>query len=669
MGYSQCAVNAGGKKTLCGTSTFLEGTSEGTGKGIKWSVKSMPPGAVAPNIHGDDILTPEVTGMNTPGEYVFTISKTCKNNTVSTNDVTITSTGDTSKFTAGSDITTIWATTGTVDLQGVIPEGYEGEWSAVNLYTLERLQRSTDENSKFSDIHSATPTFSLIKKADHDIDPAYKLTLRIKSKFNATCKAEKSIIVRFIPNPKLEFKENDECTRSDGKILTYLSYQKGSPKFATLEKSVAGNPAFGTSITLIDIEQPQGGNLTYAGLIDNSFLGINTSAAGVYKFKLFVQNDSGKHTSQEIIYIRKGVAPGRINFIDPSYPEQKMEYAGGGTGGELQCNLAGKDNVLYINFSLDEKDNPKDVVNTFSVNGIIPKRGAPTLKLLNDGERKRAIEVTPPAGGWHIGTYQFSIETKNGECGISTNYYIHISDGERPNVEIEDVFVCYSGSGVVDNVEVMLPKIYKGVVEKSYFQEYSGEYKIVSENRPDGAEIPTSQEAKDRNLESKSTLISNFTMPGEYVFSIKAESLNGTDWLLEEEYLCSGTSREATFTINVSGKVGANAGNDQTDVYCRSRTVLIGNAIKGSKGQWIVKSAPPKATIANIEFSNEGITNRTIVSGLDITGTYVFSWNLGGMGACNDADDVEVEVYNEDCKKPYIITNPMMTSKTIKRRK
>ena len=204
MIYSQCTVNAGGGGTICGTSYTMQGSTTGTPTGAPvWTLVSKPSGAPDPVFSNVNSLTPNVTGMTFPGNYVFQVEQNCSPGGSVTSQVTLKAPGETSTFTAGPDITNVNATTGTVTLNGVVPDGYTASWSAYNIYRWERSSVKTDQNSQFSSTTSATPTFSLIKKANHDIDPAYVVTLRITSTNNPNCWYEDTAIVRFIPNPQI----------------------------------------------------------------------------------------------------------------------------------------------------------------------------------------------------------------------------------------------------------------------------------------------------------------------------------------------------------------------------------------------------------------------------------------------------------------------------------
>lgn len=62
--YSQCSVNAGPNKTICGTSTTLQGTQGPSTSGSPtWTLVSKPSGAPDPVITGVNTLTPNVSGM------------------------------------------------------------------------------------------------------------------------------------------------------------------------------------------------------------------------------------------------------------------------------------------------------------------------------------------------------------------------------------------------------------------------------------------------------------------------------------------------------------------------------------------------------------------------------------------------------------------------------
>src|SRR5690606_23253769 len=173
--YAQanCSVNAGGNVTICGTTHTLAGSAGGNTNGAPtWTIVSKPAGAPDPVISDINSYTPDVTDLDFPGTYVFEISQPCGTGTV-TSQVTITAPGSVATHTAGPDITNASAVTGTVTLNGVIPPGYTGQWTAINIYNQQRLSQTNSQNATFSDPTSETTTFSLINKANHDVDPAY----------------------------------------------------------------------------------------------------------------------------------------------------------------------------------------------------------------------------------------------------------------------------------------------------------------------------------------------------------------------------------------------------------------------------------------------------------------------------------------------------------------
>ncbi|WP_286432046.1 hypothetical protein [Myroides marinus] len=666
IGYAQCSVNAGGKFTTCGTSYTLKGEVEGGATNINWTIVKKPNGATDPVISNTTILNPSVTGMNKPGDYTFRLSKKCDDNRVVTSDVVITSTGDISSFSAGSDILTIPATTGTVQLNGVIPEGFTGKWRAVNIYELERFSRENSNNAEFNAIDITNPTFSLIKKADHDVDPAYRIYLKITSLYNPNCSYEKYIIVRFIPNPKVLFPQVIESCVSSMDAINYYDPLITSPFFETFQKNAAGNPAFGTTVVLNTISTPVGGSIEYLNF-DTRRFELKTTALGEYKFTFTIKNSTGEYTTPVLTYIKKGVKLKPISFLDSNYPEQHMVYAGGGSGGELLCNMVGSLTPVNINYSIDPNDDPITINSTASVDPrYVPGGVVPTIESFGAGLAKRYFKVIPPAGGWKIGTYVISMSySSNGLCPSNTTYYIHVSDGNRPDLSIDDVVVCYPGSGIVDAL-VSLPPVFQQVIEPTYMLDYSGQYEISLISKPDGAAVPTYDSYNTtRSLKSNQTVIHNLNMPGEYIFKVRvAGYIESVDWLVKEEYECSGASRETTFKVIVSEQVGSNAGSNQDDLFCRARTVLVGNNPGAGQGKWTVESAPA----GMVPTFSDDTNSRTIVAGLDMTGSYKFKWTIK-TGDCISSSIVEVITDQDNCKKPLIITNPTTTNKTIKRKK
>ena len=635
-----CNVNAGANVTICGTTTTLSGSSGGNTSGSPtWALVSKPAGAPDPVIVNPLTYNTGVTGLTYPGNYVFRISQPC---TVSaaTSDVTITAPGDVSAFSAGSDITNIPATTGTVTLNGVIPTGYTASWSAYNIYRWQRSSIKNMQNAQFSSTTSPTTTFSLIKKADHDIDPAYLVTLRITSNLNPNCWYEKSITVRFIPNPQVvPALSSSRCT-AQGSTSHFIPLQNTSPVFSQGYPSTpAASGNFGTTVTININSQPAGANITYSDIHDrNIYLG-GTIVTGIYKFTLSFSNAAGSYTTPEIIYTFNGIQPSYVSFLTASRPEQMMIYDSGDSGGEVHCNFAGQTTPITFLYTLAPSD-PASLITKTSNKGTPPPGGLPSVVDAGAGTTNRSATITPPAGGWRVGTYAFTVNTDNGACNISQSYYIHISDGNRQNITVPTTTVCYPGSGIV-TATVPLPAAYKGVVNSSYFQDFDGRYRLTLVSKPAGAANPTFEPYNSTLFTNTSTTISNLDTQGEYVFKIKADTYNtSVGAFLDKEYACSGTSLEGTFSIFVSTQVGANAGSTQT-IVGSTQTFLNGNNPGlTSTGIWTLVSKPAGAADPLIVTPGAYNTN---VTGLNNVGTYTFRWTVT-TGTCVSTNDLLVTV-------------------------
>lgn len=639
--YAQCSVNAGGNATICGTSYTLEGTSSGSTSGTPvWTLVSKPAGAPNPVVSNVNSLTPNVTGMTSPGNYVFQLAQNCSPSGSATSQVTITAPGANTGFTAGPDITNVNATTGTVTLNGVVPAGYTASWSAYNIYTWERSSIKTSQNSQFSSTTSATTTFSLIKKADHDIDPAYVVTLKITSINNPSCSYEDTAIVRFIPNPQIILRTPySECVISNGSPS--IPFEATSPKFSQGYPSAPGSSGnFGTTISMNVVSQPGGGNIAYQHIRDNNIYLTGINVVGTYKFTLTVANSAGTYTTPELTYTFNGTFPNSVSFLTAARPEQMMIYYSTGSGGEVHCNFAGQMAPITVMFALDSSD-PVTLTSTVTNSGTLPPGGAPVLSTVSGSgtSASRSFTVTPPTGGWRVGTYVLSVATSNGTCSRSQLYYIHISDGNRPNVTVPTTTVCYSGSGAV-TATIPLPAVYKGVVNTSYFQDFDGSYRLTLVSKPAGAADPVFEPYNNTLFTNTNTTISNLNMQGEYVFKIKADSYNTSiGAFLDKEYACSGTSLEGTFSVFVSAQIGANAGSAQT-LIGTTQTTFNANNPGVATGAWTLLTKPATATDPVIATPSAYNTN---VTGFNTPGVYTFRWTVT-TGSCVSTSDLTISV-------------------------
>lgn len=639
--YAQCSVNAGGNATICGTSYTLQGSSSGnTGGTPVWTLVSKPSGAPDPVISNVNSLTPNVTGMTSPGNYVFQVAQSCSPSGTTTSQVIITAPGEVSTFTAGPDITNVNATTGTVTLNGVVPNGYTASWSAYNIYRWERSGIKTNQNSQFGSTTSATTTFSLTNKANHDIDPAYVVTLRITSTNNPNCWYEDTAIIRFIPNPQiLPTVSTSRCISSGASH--YVALQSTSPKFSNAYAFTPGSSGnFGTTITLNVTSQPAGGNIAYSDIHDDNIYFTGVNVVGTYKFTLTITNTNGTFTTPELTYTFTGLQPNPVNFLTSSRPEQMMIYNSGNSGGEVQCGYAGQSTPITFYYTIDPADNPATINTSAALSGTPPPGGAPTVVDGGAGTATRTATVMPPVGGWRVGTYRFTITRNNaGACSSTQTYYIHISDGARPNVTVPTTTVCYPGSGIV-TATIPLPAVYKGIVNTSYFQDFDGRYRLTLVSKPAGAADPVFEPYANTLFTNTSTTISNLNIQGEYVFKIKADTYStSVGTFLDKEYACSLTSLEGIFSVFVSAQVSANAGSAQT-LIGTTQTMFNANNPGVATGAWTLISKPAGATDPVIAAPSAYNTN---VTGFNTPGTYTFRWAVT-TGTCTSTSDLTVNV-------------------------
>ncbi|PWN65939.1 hypothetical protein C1638_006020 [Chryseobacterium oncorhynchi] len=636
-----CSINAGANAVICGTSANLSGSPGGSTTGNPlWTLLSKPAGAPDPVIVNPSGYTTNVTGMTYPGNYVFNITQNCTTGTA-TSQVTITAPGDVSSFTAGPDITNISAATGAATLNAVIPTGYTASWTYYNIYNKEYYNQTTTTNATMSNTTTATPTLSLTKKANHDIDPAYRAVLRITSINNPNCWYEDDAIVRFIPNTQISLSAIQNRCYSSTETNRYISLSGTSPMFATNTTNSSGNPAFGTTVTLNVISQPAGGNISFSSLRNSSIYFNGVNVTGAYVFTITVTNAGGTYTTPQITYNYNGTDPQKVSFLDASYPDQMQYYSSGGSGGSVYCNMVGKATPITFYFKIDPL-HQASITTAIANSGITPPGGAPTFVLNGAGTMNRNVTVTPPAGGWRAGTYIIGISTGDGICKISQSYYIHISDGSRPNVMVPTTTVCYPGSGIV-TATIPLPTVYQGVINSSYLQGFDGRYDFTLISKPAGAATPIYESTNLRTITNTSTTISNLDKQGEYVFKIKAvPNAGGVDpGFLDREYACSGTSPESTFSIFVSAQVNANAGSNQTLEIGASQITLNGNNPgTSSTGIWTLVSKPAGAPVPVISNPSQYNTN---VTGLISSGAYTFRWTVT-TGTCSSFSDLTVNV-------------------------
>lgn len=634
---ANCTANAGGNAIICGSSTTLTGSASGNvgASSPTWTFISGP---VTPVIVSPNTMTTNVTGMTMDGDYTFTLSQPCGTG-IATSNVVITAHPRPASFTAGADIVNICATVGTTPLGGVIPAGYTGAWRTVNIWRYFRAGETISTNAQFSSTTIANPDFSLVNKANHQLDPAYWAILRITSA-DGVCSYEDTTVVSFVPNPSINAPLTTSRCVTASSPSHYINLT-AAPYFNTVYPATAGGST--TTITVNVLTQPAGANMSFARLEDNNFLFFNgVTQPGVYTFTLTVTNSCGTYTTPTLTYTFDGVRPNPVNLQPAGHvtPEQLVIYYATGSGGEVHCNLAGSTAPQSFYFSVDPLD-PPTVLTTVAPAGVIPPGGAPTVNVIGAGTYNREAIVTPPAGGWRIGTYRFSISVRNpdGSCGTSQSYYIHVSDNNRPEVEVPDVNVCYPGTGAI-SATINLPAVYKGVVNSSYFQDFVAYYNIQLITAPAGAAAPTYTTTDLRSITNTSTVISNLNRTGDYYFRITPVSGSSVGPFLEQEYACAGTLMQDTFMIRVEGRINSNAGSDQVLGGVNTAT-LVGNNPGTASGVWTLVSAPANVTPHIVNPSNPVTT----VTNMNIAGIYEFAWTITTpYGGCISTDNVSVNI-------------------------
>ncbi|MDD5150858.1 MAG: hypothetical protein PHC28_10350, partial [Flavobacterium sp.] len=631
--YSQnCTANAGGNVIVCGESTTLNGSVSGT-LGVGTPTWSFVSGPVTPTISSPNNLTTAVTGMSVDGNYVYQLSYPCGTG-ISQSLITVTAHPRPASFTAGTDITGICATTGTVNLAGVIPPGFTGHWTATSLYN----PSNGSANATLSDPDISNPVFSLINAANHDYDPAYKLTLIITS-VDGVCSYTDDMIVKFCPNPQINLNSASFCVPS-GSTSSWMDLSS-APFFNSNTTDSSGSTASGTAITLNVTSQPAGANMTFNNIDRQRIYFNGATIPGIYTFTMTITNCCGTFTTAPINFTINGTSPKSLIFQVPGHsaPEQLTLYSYGDSHGEVHCGIANTSTPELFYFNIDPADSPA-VTTTVTSSGILPPGASiPTITVFGTGTMSRYASVDPGASGWKVGTYRFDVSVSDGSCGTSNAYYIHVSDNSRLPIQVPDTSICYPGAGVT-STSIQLPQVYKQVVNSSYFQDFSGWYNFTVISQPVGSLPVQFTPESGRDLTDLTTTISNLSLPGDYVIRITPFNGNGVGNFLEQEYACSGISQMYDdFTIHIDQQINANSGADQV-FSCSSDVFLQGSTVGTGTGTWSLVSTPVGATTPVIINPNSLQSN---VTGFDTIGTYEFMWTItSAHGVCTSSDNVSM---------------------------
>lgn len=634
-----CAVNAGGNQTVCGSATTLTGSAGGT-LGAGSPVWSFISGPSAPVIASPNNLTTNVSGMIADGVYLFQLSQPCGIGTA-TSQVAITAHNRPASFTAGPDKTNMCATAGGVTLNGVIPPGYTGSWSAIQIFPLESQNSTVTGTSFFSSTTTGNPVFSV--PANHNTDPAYYAVLTIVSS-DGICSYKDTTVVRFCPNPALQVANSSICVPGNG--LSYFDLPATSPAFSTTTPGSAGAAANGTTITLNVSSQPAGGNIVFQSLNGRRITVTGATTPGNYTFTITVNNCCGSVTSAPMTFTVNGAAPNFVDFQPAGHaaPEQLTVYASSYSGGEVHCGIANTATPELFYFDVDAA-NP-GITTTVTNSGMLPPGAStPVITLSGAGTQHRIASVNPGASGWKVGTYRFTVTSGTSPCTIAQVYYIHIAAGNNPTpLAIADTTLCYSGSGTTSG-NIKLPAVYQGAINPSYLQDFLGYYNFQVISKPAGASTPQFPTPDQRRITQGSVTISNLDKAGDYVIRATTVNGNGVGPFLEQEYACSGVSgtQQDTFVIHLEEVISASAGGDQLLSCGTTTTTLVGNGYGPGSGLWSI-GAVPSGAIPALSAAANPVTDVTAMSA---AGNYYFAWTITNpSGNCKTSDTVLVTI---DC--------------------
>jgi gliding motility-associated-like protein len=664
--YGQnCTVNAGGNSIVCGDSTTLVGTLNGVSipGTINWTFISGP--GPLPTIVSPNSLVTDVTGMTMDGIYTFQLSSNCGSG-ISVDLVSVTAHPQPLSFTAGPDVSGICATVGTTTLNGNIPAGFSGSWSAFNIYYWNRFGDEVSTNAQFSNATIQNPDFSLIQTADHTIDPAYYGVLEITS-LDGICTYTDTTQIEFCPNPAI-IPPASYTICGLGDIYFYL--EPNSPMLASNSNYEGAGSDPAVIYTINEISKPAGAGTLTLNEIEGAYVDMSGfTVEGIYVISITIESPccGGPVTTAAITLDVHLDAPLNLDFNPGGvHPEQLSLYSWGNSAGEVHCGITNVATPELFYFDINAADLPSTVTSV-NFSGPLPTGAStPTVLESGSGTMSRVISVDPGVSGWKVGTYEFRINVGISPCQSVASYFIHISDGNRPEIEVRDTSLCYPGSGVM-SAEIIQPEIFQEQVDPTYFQQFNGSWSYAVVSKPIGSGTPIFDGVSDRELVDPTTTISNLTLPGDYVFTIKPFNGNGVGDFLQAEYACSGISGPLvdTFTVHIENKINANAGSDQA-LGCTSSIFLLGNSPGTGVGLWSSVSSPAGAS----PIISEPNEPSTVPTELTVAGAYTFNWNIMSQyGACvsNDAITFTISAVSPNAptfNDPSDITQPSCTVAT-----
>ncbi|WP_353718760.1 hypothetical protein [Dyadobacter sp. 676] len=578
-----CTINAGTDKSVCTANVSLNDANRNgsfTANPV-WTVVSQPAGANA-TFSDANALTPDVTGMNVGGTYVFRITQACGTG-VATDEVTVTAYPP-----PNQRLPTFSAcgSTSTITITGFLPAGYTGEWT------------TSSSEVTITPTSASAATITLNNPEQFKCGHQVSLTWTIKSPNGCTYDYFSAAFW--------------QQSAADIELETNYTINGCGSSFTMTPLPTGCNYSNTGLISLSNIVYPagySGPGLTYTGLISRSVAGFTT--AGTYTFRFTINLGACGTKSFDVTVTKIG------GTIPP----------GGAVTGPASQMFCLSENPATVNATFDFTD-PTLITNDSWVGWLETPSGSgtPVTSIAGSGTNTRTVTFARPASGWQAGRYRMYFEYAsggdvNGVCKNSQVYEFYFVGGTWINFDVPDVTVCTApgsptASYTYENVlPLELGTLTGGVTGGLYIGQWDIE-RISSQ----GPLTPFAH-----------AYYTGFNVNGLSVgmHTFRIAPAQDENSLLYKLYQCAGSNFSDTFTVTVVANTGANAGTDQT-VPCINNFALAGNNYGAPMvGTWSIVSQPPGSYSLGFTDVNDP-SARITGTGDAPAGTYTFRWTMAG---------------------------------------
>lgn len=605
-----CSINAGVTQNVCSTTATLTGNRANSFSGNPtWSFISGP---VTPVIVSPTSLTTNITGMSTPGAYVFRISQKCTDGSTVFNDVTINAYPNPGTN-AGPDQSLCNYASAFTMAGSAIPAGWTGTWSVI----------STGPGASASDIIISNPnsptTIISLKAAAQNCTSAertYRLFWTLTSP-TGLCVYTDDVFIKWYPDLA-----NVDYTR------TYSIC--GTSRLIT-PSTTCVMPFFNAGTTTVTLSNVRKDGLAYNGLTvttnsatAGTFVVSGMNTPGVYTFDVTITTPCGTRTYTGFTITANQAAGSPVSV-----------------GPDIEICLASS-NPSSVTFNFTAAD----ATYTYGTptTSTVPSGSSTPVAVISGASTAKTVTVNRPSpSGWVPGRYTIGInyQTTAGCTGFFS-FYIYVFDATNPVYDVRDTSVCAPVGATSATITIPNPSN-----PASYLP---GNLSVnIAFTNPDGSNGGTAFGFISTG--------SNLIISKPFLIGTTTVKVTPTGVFADEWACGGGPALVDSFKVTVVPNYGANAGTDQ-NITCINGFALAGNVPASPKvGTWTVVSKP--ASAGPISFSDTHSATSTIGgSGPATAGTYVFQWTVvDPTGVCPTYTDQVSITTTQNCILPLTLSS------------